>query len=74
MGIFSENTESKLNDLLEKSYDAEKGFKKAQEHVDSSALKSFFGTKANERNSFRTEQRDAIESSYNKADYLEEIL
>jgi len=55
MGIFSENTESKLNDLLEKSYDAEKGFKKAQEHVDSSALKSFFKTKANERSSFRTE-------------------
>tara|TARA_R110002049_G_scaffold242357_1_gene416177 strand:+ start:20109 stop:20561 length:453 start_codon:yes stop_codon:yes gene_type:complete len=60
MGIFSENTESKLNDLLEKSYDAEQGFKNACENVDSTSLKSFFKEKAEERLKFRTELRKEL--------------
>lgn len=55
MGIFSENTESKLNNLLEKSYDAEKGFRNAKENVDSTALKNFFQVKTDERKTFRQE-------------------
>lgn len=60
MGIFSENTDSKLNSLLEKSYDAEQGFKKAAENVDSNALKSFFEGKAEERRQFKTELRKEL--------------
>jgi len=60
MGIFSESTESKLNGLLEKSYDAEKGFRKAADHVDSSSLKSLFMNKAEERLTFRTELRKEL--------------
>jgi len=60
MGIFSENTESKLNSLLEKSYDAEQGFKKACENVDSTYLKNFFNEKAEERLKFRTELRKEL--------------
>ncbi len=51
MGIFNETTENKLNDLIGKAYDAEKGFKKVAEHVESPRLKSFFTEKARERSS-----------------------
>lgn len=60
MGIFSESTESKLNGLLEKSYDAEQGFRKAAENIDSNSLKTFFQNKAQERNNFRTELRKEL--------------
>lgn len=63
MGIFSENTESKLNNLLERSYDAEQGFKKAAENVDSDSLKRFFNDKAMERLNFRSELRQELVSS-----------
>ena len=49
MKPFNEKTESKLNDLIEKAYDAEKGFKKASQHVDNPRLKTFFNDKALER-------------------------
>lgn len=60
MGIFSENTETKLNSLLEKSYDAEQGFMKAAEHVNTNSLKEFFKSKAQERHNFRTELRKEL--------------
>ncbi|WP_142785077.1 ferritin-like domain-containing protein [Changchengzhania lutea] len=60
MGIFNESTENKLNDLLEKAYDAEKGFEKACENVDSTRLKSFFKSKAEERRGFRSELRNSL--------------
>ena len=60
MGIFSENTESKLNGLLEKAYDAEKGFRKAAENVESSSIKNFFNEKAEERLKYRTELRKEL--------------
>ncbi|WP_179008106.1 ferritin-like domain-containing protein [Winogradskyella forsetii] len=49
MGLYDEKTENKLNDLIEKAYDAEKGFKTVAEHVDNPKLKSFFNEKARER-------------------------
>ncbi|MGB3608294.1 ferritin-like domain-containing protein [Psychroserpens sp.] len=60
MGIYNEKTENKLNDLLEKAYDAQKGFKKVAEHVDSSSLKSFFSDKARERSNHINELTSAL--------------
>ncbi|WGH75376.1 PA2169 family four-helix-bundle protein [Tenacibaculum tangerinum] len=63
MGIFSESTENKFNDLLEKAYDAEKGFKKAAENVENSSLQRFFNQKAEERQVFRSELRNELRSN-----------
>lgn len=49
---YTKEVSSRLNDLLEKNYDAEKGFKKAAENADSSTLKSYFETKSDERRRF----------------------
>lgn len=38
-----------LNDLLEKTYDAEKGYKSAKENSDSDRLKTFFGARSQQR-------------------------
>ena len=53
---------NKLNELLEKTYDAEKGFKNAAENVDHSALKSYFNQKAQERYNFGHELKSEIKS------------
>ncbi|MGY8909172.1 MAG: ferritin-like domain-containing protein [Flavobacteriales bacterium] len=60
MNTYSEQVGKKLNDLLEKTYDAEKGFKKAAENVDNVALKNYFNTKAEERYSFGHELKTEI--------------
>jgi len=52
MSTYTEEVGKKLNGLLEKTYDAEKGFKKASENVDNKALKSYFTLKAKERYDF----------------------
>ncbi|KZS38881.1 hypothetical protein AWE51_14975 [Aquimarina aggregata] len=52
MKTYSEKIGNKLNDLLEKTYDAEKGFKKASENVQHVGLKSYFEQKSQERRSF----------------------
>ncbi len=44
-----------LNELLEKNYDAEKGFKKALENSKNHGLKNFFKHQAVIRNRFKTE-------------------
>ena len=44
-----------LNALLEKNYDAEKGFKKAIEHANNPELKQFLKKQAVQRNHFATE-------------------
>ncbi|MFD1095907.1 ferritin-like domain-containing protein [Salegentibacter chungangensis] len=44
-----------LQELLEKNYDAEKGYKKALEHVKNSQLKTFLKDQAVQRNHFATE-------------------
>jgi uncharacterized protein (TIGR02284 family) len=44
-----------LKDLLEKNYDAEKGYKKAIEHSNNPYLKNFLKDQAFQRNHFATE-------------------
>ena len=63
MIVFNEHTESKLNELLEKAYDAEKGFKKAIDHVDNERLKTFFTQKARERSGYINELSDTLRTS-----------
>ncbi|GAA0715357.1 ferritin-like domain-containing protein [Aquimarina litoralis] len=62
METYSEKVGSKLNDLLEKTYDAEKGFKKAAENVKHSSLKNYFNQKAQERYEFGHELKSEIKS------------
>lgn len=50
----------KLNELLEKSYDAEKGYKKAADKVKNDRLKDFFKQKTQERKMFIKELREEI--------------
>ena len=49
---YSKEISNKLNELLVKNYDAEKGYKNAIEHVESDRLKMFFKRKASERKEF----------------------
>lgn len=51
---------SKLNELLEKNYDSEKGFKKAAEDVKNKRLKEFFEVKAKQRYDFGHELKTEI--------------
>jgi uncharacterized protein (TIGR02284 family) len=51
---------NKLNELLERTYDAEKGFKKAAEKVDNTTLKEFFKNSANQRYNFGKELKAEI--------------
>jgi len=62
MSIYTEVIGEKLNDLLEKTYDAEKGFKKAAEHTEHSHLKNYFESKAKERYDFGHELKTEIKS------------
>ena len=62
MSTYTEKVSSKLNDLLEKTYDAEKGFKKAAENVKNEALKNYFSNKAQERYDFGHELKSEIKS------------
>jgi len=49
-----------LNDLLEKTYDAEKGYKTAKDNSDSNRLKTFFGARAQQRYQYGHELKEAI--------------
>ena len=62
MITYTEHVANKLNDLLEKTYDAEKGFKKASENVDNPSLKAYFKNKAQERYNFGHELKTEIRS------------
>ena len=53
---------AKLNELLEKNYDSEKGFEKAAEDVKNTRLKEFFKTKAKERYDFGHELKREIKN------------
>ena len=57
---YSENVSKKLNELLEKNYDAEKGYKLAAEKVNNQRLKSFFSARAQERYDFGHELKSEI--------------
>lgn len=52
MSDYTDKLGNKLNDLLEKTYDAEKGFKKAAENAKHAGLQSYFSNKAQERYNF----------------------
>lgn len=62
MATYSEKVGNKLNDLLEKTYDAEKGFKKAAENSNHSGLKNYFNQKAQERYDFGHELKTELTS------------
>lgn len=57
---YTEKISNKLNELLEKNYDAEKGYLNAAENVESSKLKIFFKNRASERSQFAKELRTEI--------------
>ncbi|MCX7547233.1 PA2169 family four-helix-bundle protein [Xanthomarina sp. F1114] len=62
MNSYTKEVGNKLNALLEKNYDAEKGFKKAAEHTDHTALKNFFNRKAAERYDFGHQLKSEIKN------------
>lgn len=57
---YSENVAGRLNDLLEKNYDTEKGYRSAAESVKDPGLKSFFNERAQERYDFGHELKSEI--------------
>lgn len=57
---YTEKMSNKLNELLEKNYDAEKGYKKASEIVDNQKLKHFFDQQAQSRYDFGHELKSEI--------------
>jgi len=62
MSTYSETIGNKLNDLLERTYDAEKGFEKAAENTKNDYLKGFFTRKAQQRYDFGHELKTEITS------------
>ena len=62
MSTYTETIGNKLNTLLEKTYDAEKGFKKAAENTDHGPLKDYFQRKAQERYDFGHALKSEIRS------------
>ena len=59
---FTEKMSNKLNELLEKNYDAEKGYKKAAENVENTQLKNFFNEQAQKRYDFGHEIKSEIKN------------
>lgn len=57
---YSEEISNKLNELLVKNYDAEKGYLNAIDNVNSDKLKMFFKRRASERSEFAKELRTEI--------------
>lgn len=57
---YTEKISNKLNELLIKNYDAEKGYLNAAENVDSPTLKIFFKRRADERSEFAKNIRTEI--------------
>ncbi|GAK88598.1 hypothetical protein JCM19297_3111 [Nonlabens ulvanivorans] len=59
---YTQEVANKLNELLEKNYDAEAGYKLAKDNVDSRRLKGFFEKQAQERYDFGHELKSEIRS------------
>jgi uncharacterized protein (TIGR02284 family) len=57
---YSEEISNKLNELLVKNYDAEKGYLKAIDNVNGDRLKMFFKRRSSERSGFAKELRTEI--------------
>ncbi|REG87803.1 ferritin-like domain-containing protein [Winogradskyella sediminis] len=62
MATYTEQVGNKLNDLLEKNYDAEKGYAKAAENTEHSGLRTFFNRKSQERRTFGHDLKSEIRS------------
>lgn len=62
MSTYTATVSEKLNDLLEKTYDAEKGYKKACDNTDNPYLKSFFEKKSEDRQRFGLQLKSEISS------------
>ena len=62
MSNYTEEIGKKLNELLERTYDAEKGYKNAAENVEHSGLKSYFNNKAQQRYNFGHELKSEIKA------------
>ncbi|WP_127846508.1 ferritin-like domain-containing protein [Psychroflexus aestuariivivens] len=59
---YTKEISNKLNELLEKNYDAEAGYIAAKENVKNSNLKNFFKERATDRYDFGHELKDEIKS------------
>ncbi|HBY70238.1 MAG: hypothetical protein CMC07_00490 [Flavobacteriaceae bacterium] len=59
---YTENISKRINDLLEKNYDAEKGYKKAAEIVDNNKLQQFFKEQAQNRYDFGHKLKSEIKN------------
>jgi uncharacterized protein (TIGR02284 family) len=57
---YSEKISNKLNELLVKNYDAEKGYLNAIDNVENKNLKMFFKRRASERSEFAKDLRTEI--------------
>ncbi|MBU2929481.1 ferritin-like domain-containing protein [Winogradskyella psychrotolerans] len=62
METYTEQVGNKLNGLLEKNYDAEKGYAKAAENTEHSGLSSFFNRKSQERRMFGHDLKSEIKA------------
>lgn len=59
---YSEKISNRLNDLLTKTYDAEKGYKLAQDKVDNPTVKKFLADKVQQRYNFGHELKREIQT------------
>jgi uncharacterized protein (TIGR02284 family) len=57
---YTEKISNKMNELLEKNYDAEKGYLNSAENVDSTKLKIFFKSRASKRSQFAKDIKTEI--------------
>lgn len=62
MSQYTEKLGSRLNDLLEKNFDAEEGFKKASENAKHAGLKAYFNNKSQERMNFGNQLKTEIKN------------
>lgn len=65
---FKKEVAANLNQLLEKTYDAEKGYKDAATNVKDTKMKSFLEEQAQQRNSFGHEIKQEIKAFDQKPD------
>ena len=59
---YSEKISNRLNDLLNRTYDAEKGYKLAQDKVDNPTVKNFLANKVQQRYNFGHELKREIQT------------
>ena len=59
---YTDKIGNKLNELLEKNYDAEAGYKLAKEKVENTKLKNFFDTQQQERYNFGHELKTEMKT------------